>query len=573
MNPNDAETDAEPLGDLLEAYDEALAAGRPPPTQTPVSPELAERLTRAQACLRRLDQDRRRTAGFSGLPQPGGTAIPGLDLDAGGGLRQLGRLRIVRELGRGGSGIVYLAQDLLLHRQVAVKVPRPEVLLTPDLRRRFLREAQAAAGLDHPNLVPVYEAGEVGSLCYTVSAYCRGTTLGAWLKPQKDEVPPRLAANLVIALADAVTYIHHRGILHRDIKPNNILLVSPQAAVQNTPATDYGVRTTHSFALIPKLTDFGLAKQVQEQGEETKSGTVLGTPLYMAPEQAEGRLRDIGPHTDIYALGVILYELLSGRPPFRGDSDWSIRTQIAEAEPVPPRRLRPEVPRDLETICLKCLQKDPRKRYITAEALADDLRRFQEDRPVAARPVGQVERLWRWCRRRPTVATLLASLVCMFVAGFAGVFWQWRAAVAATEAKELQRQQAEAAREWAERLVYASQLTLAQREWQDNEVGHARELLDACRSALRGWEHAYLRRLFFSNQHTLVGHTEKVNSVAFSPDSKRVASGSGDRTLRVWDVQTGAVRLTLKGHTGAVCSVAFSPDGKRLASASVPGQK
>ena len=228
----------------------------------------------------------------------------------------------------------------------------------------------------------------------------------------------------------------------------------------------------------------------------------------MAPEQAEGRVRDIGPHTDIYAFGGILYELLTGRPPFRGDSDWSIRAQIAEAEPVPPRRLRPEVPRNLETICLKCMQKDPRKRYPTAEALADDLRRFQEGSPVAARPVGQAERLWRWCRRKPAVAALLASLACVFLAGFAGVAWQWRVAVAATEEKELQRQQAGAARAWSEKVVYAGQIALAQREWQDNEVAHARELLDGCRPELRGWEHAYLRRLFYSNQQTFQGHTE-----------------------------------------------------------------
>jgi serine/threonine protein kinase len=425
MNRDDAELDAEPFSDLLAAYDDDLAAGRPAVTPSSVPPELSERLARAQACLRRLDQDRRRAAAekVSGpflTPNLGDSTVPfcgvkkgpdtfsaaGLELDAEGAVRQVVRWRIVRELGRGGSGIVYLAWDPVLHREVAVKVPRPEVLLSPALRRRFLREAQAAAGLDHPNLVPVHEAGEVGSFCYIVSAYCRGTTLGAWVKAQDGLVAPRLAANLVTSLADAVAYIHRRGVLHRDIKPNNILLKA-SFATEDTEDTekDRGredsalplLSSVPSVAnsLIPKLTDFGLAKQTQELDEETKSGTVLGTPLYMAPEQAEGRLRDIGPHTDIYALGVILYEMLTGRPPFRGDSDWSVRAQIAGAEPVPPRRLRPEVPRDLETICLKCLQKDPRKRYASAEALAEDLRRFQEGRPVAARPVGQAERLWR----------------------------------------------------------------------------------------------------------------------------------------------------------------------------------
>jgi serine/threonine protein kinase len=254
----------------------------------------------------------------------------------------------LRELGRGGSGIVYLAWDPLLHREVAVKVPRPEVLLTPELRRRFLREARAAAGFEHPNLVPVYEAGEVGPFCYIVSAYCRGTTLGTWLKQHDAFVA--VAASLLAAVSDAVAYIHHRGVLHRDIKPNNILLISPQPTAAEASATDYGLRTTDSFDLVPKLTDFGLAKQTQEPGDETKSGTLLGTPLYMAPEQAEGRVRDLGPHTDIYALGVILYELLTGRPPFLGETDWVVRRQIASAKPVPPRRLRLEWQVAIETL-------------------------------------------------------------------------------------------------------------------------------------------------------------------------------------------------------------------------------
>jgi serine/threonine protein kinase len=423
MTPNNAKPEPESFSDLLAAYDNALAVGQRPVASDPVPPALGERLARAQACLRRLDLDRRRAADVAGLPGPGTPLALGLDMDADGAIRRLGRWRMVRELGRGGSGIVYLAWDTLLHREVAVKVPRPEVLLTPSLRRRFLREARTAAGLDHPNLVPVYEAGEVGWFGYLVLAYCPGYTLAAWLKKQQGGVAPCLAAELVAALSDAVAYIHRRGILHRDIKPNNILLTWPQAAAPGAPATDHGLRTTDSFALVPKLTDFGLAKRTQHGEEETKSGTMLGTPLYMAPEQAEGRLRDIGPHTDIYALGVILYELLTGRPPFQGDSDWSLRAQIAETEPVPPRRLRADLPRDLETICLQCLQKDPGRRYPTAEALAGDLRRFRDGKPVAARSVGRPERLWRWCRRRAIYAALWALLGYVFVAGFAGGVW------------------------------------------------------------------------------------------------------------------------------------------------------
>jgi hypothetical protein len=260
----------------------------------------------------------------------------------------------------------------------------------------------------------------------------------------------------VLTLARAVHFAHQHGVVHRDIKPANVL---------------FGANG------VLKLTDFGLAKLLDAEGNRTKSHAILGTAKYMAPEQAEGRLRDVCPRTDVYALGVLLYELLTGRPPFRGDTDLNIRAQIIGAEPVPPRRLRSQVPRDLETVCLKCMQKEPRKRYVSAEALADDLQCFLRGEPVSARPVGQAGRLWRWCCRRPAVAALIASLVCVFLAGFVAVFWQWRVAVAATEEKELQRQQAEAAGAWSDKLVYAGQIALAQREWQDNEVAHARKLL------------------------------------------------------------------------------------------------
>jgi hypothetical protein len=274
MKRDDAQAGDQQFSDLLAAYDEALAKGEPP-QQATLPPELAERLAQAQACLRRLEQHRRGTPEPARTPRPEHTPVEGLSLDGQGGIRQVGRWQFLRELGRGGSGIVYLAWDPLLHREVAVKVPRPEVLLTPELRQRFLREAQAAAGFEHPNLVPVYEAGEVGAFCYIVSAYCRGTTLGTWLKQQDGFAAPR-AAELVAAFTDAVGYIHRRGVLHRDIKPNNIRLTALEVMAPEAPASDHGAGTTDACALVPKLTDFGLAKQARESGEETKSGTLLG---------------------------------------------------------------------------------------------------------------------------------------------------------------------------------------------------------------------------------------------------------------------------------------------------------
>jgi serine/threonine protein kinase len=568
MNRDDREAGDEQFSQLLAAYDEALASGQPPESPA-LPPELAERVAQAAACLRRLEQHRREALEFRATPQSEITPVEGLSLDGHGGISQVGRWRFLRELGRGGSGIVYLAWDPLLHREVAVKVPRPEVLLTPELRRRFLREAQAAAGFEHPNLVPVYEAGEVGPFCYIVSAYCQGTTLGAWLKQQQGFVAPRVAANLVAVLSDAVAYIHQRGVLHRDIKPNNILLQSSFTAEdvearRGSASRDSPLRSAASSAVnafIPKLTDFGLAKQTQELGEETKSGTLLGTPLYMAPEQAEGQVRDIGPHTDVYALGVLLYELLTGRPPFQADTDLAVRKQIATAEPVPPRRLRPEVPRDLETICLKCLQKDPRKRYGSAASLADDLRRFLEGRPIQARQVGGGEKLWRWCRRNPMVASLTTAVAISLLAG-TGIS-AYFAVQAVQRADDLRKQ------------LYISNVNRALGEGQNNNVSLAERLLDACPEDLRGWEWRHARRLCYQDPATIYAYFTARgrtiynftahHTVAFSPDSQWVAAMDCDFLLKLFDTATGTRVRIMQGETGLAFSVAFSPDGKWVA--------
>jgi WD40 repeat protein/serine/threonine protein kinase len=560
MNPDDPEAGEDRFSELLAAYDEALATGQPPEAPT-LPPELAERVAQAAACLRRLEQHRRGGPEPARTPPLEVTPVDGLSLDGQGVIAQVGRWRFLRELGRGGSGIVYLAWDPLLHREVAVKVPRPEVLLTPELRRRFLREAQSAAGFEHPNLVPVYEAGEVGPFCYIVSAYCQGTTLGTWLKQQQGFVAPRAAASHLAALTNAVAYIHGRGVLHRDIKPNNILLTAPQATAEESSATDYGLRTTDALSLVPKLTDFGLAKQTQELGEETKSGTLLGTPLYMAPEQAEGRVRDIGPHTDVYALGVVLYELLTGRPPFLGETDWAVRKQIATAEPVPPRRLRLDVPRDLETICLKCLQKDPVKRYASAAALSDDLRRFLEGRPIQARQVGGGEKLWRWCQRNPMVASLTTVVAISLLAG-TGIS-AYFAIQAVQRADDLRKQ------------LYISNVNRALGEGQNNNVSLAERLLDACPEDLRGWEWRYARRFCYQDPVTIYAYFTARgrtiynftahHTVAFSPDSQWVAAMDCDFLLKLYDTATGTHVRTMQGETGLAFSVAISPDGKWVA--------
>ena len=303
---------------------------------------------------------------------------------AGSGSRKIGRFTIVQELGQGGFGIVYLAVDPLLGRLVALKLPRLQIFESPELTRRFVLEAQAAARLDHPNVVSIYDVGELGPEpgCgfYIASAYCSEGSLAAWIARQSVPVAPRQAAELLIKLAEGVQHLHDHGILHRDLKPSNVLLQrsgSPQSALAAT-----GAGNEDLARLVPRIGDFGLARFQQGSADQTLSGHPIGSPSYMSPEQAEGRLSALGPATDVYGLGGILYCLLAGRAPFRGENPSDTVRHVIQDEPVPLRRLRPAVPRDLETICLTCLQKAPSRRYLSAAVLRDDLNRWLEGKPI-----------------------------------------------------------------------------------------------------------------------------------------------------------------------------------------------
>jgi serine/threonine-protein kinase len=336
-----------------------------------------------------------------------------------------GDFEVLGELGRGGMGVVYKARQRSLNRMVALKMILTGEHSGPRERARFRAEAEAVARLQHPNIVQIYEVGELQDRPYFALEYVDGGSLSQRIggKPQAT----RQAAALTETLARAMHYAHQQGIVHRDLKPGNVLLTARG---------------------MPKITDFGLAKRLETTDGDTKTGAVLGTPGYIAPEQAAGR-KDIGPAVDIYALGAILYEQLTGRPPFRGETPLDTMLQVMSQEPTPPTQLCPRVPRDLETICQKCLQKDPAKRYPSANALADDLRRFLTGESIQARPVSTAERLWRWCKRRPLVAGLLASLAVLLVCGVAGITWQWRRAehqraVAVTNADETDKQRREA---------------------------------------------------------------------------------------------------------------------------------
>jgi serine/threonine protein kinase len=331
-------------------------------------------------------------------------------------------------LGHGGMGVVYKARQISLPRVVALKMIRTGDRASPDLLARFQAEAEALARLQHPNIVQVYKVGAHDGCPYLAMEVLDGGGLDRQLagRPQ----PPRAAAELVETLARAMHCAHARGIVHRDLKPANILL-QRRTTTDNTDSTDekkceasLSVLSVLSVVdFIPKIADFGLAKRLEAGRAQTLTGAVLGTPSYMAPEQAAGAAHAAGPPADVYALGALLYECLTGRPPFRGPSPLETLRQVQTEEPVPPSRLQPGVPRDLETVCLKCLQKEPGKRYASALALADDLRRFLGNEPVRARPVSRPERAVKWARRRPAAAALVGLSTLLVVGGGAEACW------------------------------------------------------------------------------------------------------------------------------------------------------
>jgi serine/threonine-protein kinase len=323
-------------------------------------------------------------------PQPGeGSVLP-----------QIPGYAVEAVLGRGGMGIVFRGRHLRLNRLVAIKMMLGGAYAGPRERGRFQREGLAVAALRHPNIAQVYDVGEHDGRPYFTMELVEGESLAHTLAGQP--VPARRAAELVATLAGAVQFAHARGIIHRDLKPSNVLLI-PDGT--------------------PKITHFGLARRLHDGAGPTRTGIAGGTPSYMAPEQVRGQPAAGGPAVDVYGLGAILYELLTGHPPFRAATAAETVQQVISRDPAPPSRLNDQVPRDLETICLKCLQKEPHQRYASAAALADDLSRFLEGRPILAQPMGWAERVWRWCRRNPRTSALLATALVLVVLAIAGGLW------------------------------------------------------------------------------------------------------------------------------------------------------
>ena len=334
--------------------------------------------------------------------------------------------KIMGELGRGGIGAVYKAWQVRLKRLVALKVIRADAYADSGAAARFLAEAEAAGRLQHPNIVPVFEVGEHEGMGYLVLEYEAGGGLDRRLAGMLQN--PDDSAHLIETLARAIHHAHQNGIVHRDLKPANVLL------------TEDG---------IPKISDFGLAKLIERDDGLTQVGDILGTPSYMAPEQIRGGAGGITPATDVYALGAILYEMLTGRPPFKGTTPLSTMEQVSRIEPLSPGKLQRHTPRDLEIICLKCLQKDPRRRYATAIELADDVRRFLDRKPILARRTPAWERTWKWARRRPSAATaILSTLIAIMLLMGGGLYYNARLRTAvriARAAEEISRQNAKEA--------------------------------------------------------------------------------------------------------------------------------
>jgi WD40 repeat protein/predicted Ser/Thr protein kinase len=482
----------------LEEAALAILQGADPQALLDANPDLAEELRAFIAAGRQID----------GVVAPlraaaaAGPEVPG----------RIGAYEILEKIAEGGMGVVYRARQDGTGREVALKLIKGS---SPEDVERFRIEARIVAGLTHAHIVRLYEVGEHEGKPFFSMEYVTGGSLSK--KVPELQADPKAAASLLRTVAQAVHHAHQHGLIHRDLKPSNILL------------DDKGE---------PHVADFGLAKRVEDSPDRdptfTPSNAIVGTPPYMPPEQARGA-RHLTTAADVYGLGAILYHLLTARPPFDGVTPMDVLLKVcSDQPPEPPRRLNPKVERDLETICLKCLQKDPARRYESARALAKDLRRYLEGRPITARRVSLPERGWKWVRRQPVLAALVAAVVLLVLVAVFGIGSEWSRTEKALEKEKRER--------------YVSQIGDAAGHAGRGESGQAVDVLEECAGPLRGWEWRYLRRLCRLEVVPLTGHKGPVLSVQYRADGARVITAGHDGTARVWDAATGKQLLLLPGN-------------------------
>lgn len=470
-----------------------------------------------------------------------------------------GDYELLREIGRGGMGVIYLARQAGLNRLVGVKLLREGRMAGAIDVSRFRAEAEAAARLKHPNIVAIHEVGCHNGQHFFSMEYVEGLTLAEVVR--EGPLSADRAAGYLRTVAEAIEHAHREGILHRDLKPSNVLVDAEDR---------------------PRITDFGLARRTDGFGGLTLSGAIVGTPSYMSPEQAEGDRTAVGPASDVYSLGAMLYELITGRPPLQAESPLETLLLVRRAEPVRPRLLNPKIPADLETIALTCLEKNPSQRYASARALADELGRFLRREPIHARPIGRARRGVRWCRRNPVLAGLIAASITLAALASSFAFQTYRAlgrtTIAVADLREANRQENDQRRlvlrerDAAQGHLYIARIQMARQAYQSADIPGMEGYLTAAKPARgesdrRGWEWYFLRGLARQERITLTGQAGLVRALAWSGDGGKLATGGEDRVLRLWDAATGRLVQRLEGHAEAILALSWSRDGARIASA------